>query len=172
MGVKRLVLLGGYRVERSYFSSPLLAPASIRRELLLGLEQARDTILPEVSVRRLFKPFVEDELDGLLGERRRLLAHPGDAPRLGALGPAEGGAAIAVGPEPGWTEYEAGELVRRGFTHFTLGTRPLRVEVAVPFAIGQVELGLRAPSLPPPRSGGAGGGEGDPGLHDRPSSRT
>jgi RsmE family RNA methyltransferase len=144
MGVKRLVMLGGYRVERSYFSSALLEPAAIRRELLVGLEQARDTILPEVTVRRLFKPFVEDELDGLVGERRRLLAHPGDAPRLGALAPAGEGAAIAIGPEPGWTEYETGELVRRGFAPFTLGPRALRVEVAVPAAVGQVELWLRS----------------------------
>jgi len=143
MGVKRLVLLGGYLVERSYFSSPLLEESAIRRELLVGLEQARDTVLPEVIVRRLFKPFVEDELDGFLGDRRRLLAHPGAAPPLAGPAGGAGGAAIAIGPEPGWTEHEAGELVRRGFAPFTLGPRPLRVEVAVPFAIGQVELWLR-----------------------------
>ena len=157
MGVKRLVLLGGYRVERSYFSSPLLADSGIRRELLVGLEQARDTVLPEVIVRRLFEPFVEDELDAFAADRRRLLAHPGEAPPLDGLPGAGGGAAIAIGPEPGWTEYEAGELVRRGFAPFTLGPRPLRVEVAVPFAIGQVELWLRNPSpRPSPRSAGRG----------------
>jgi RsmE family RNA methyltransferase len=155
MGVKRLVLLGGYRVERSYFSSPLLAVGAIRRELIIGLEQARDTILPEVTVRRLFKPFVEDELDGFVGDRRRLLAHPGGAPPLDGLAGGAGHAAVAVGPEPGWTDHEAGELVRRGFAPFTLGPRPLRVEVAVPFAIGQVELWLRNPS-PRPSPGQAG----------------
>jgi len=50
LGVKRLVLCGSYKVERSYFGSPSLRPAAIRAELLLGLEQARDTILPEVVV--------------------------------------------------------------------------------------------------------------------------
>src|SRR6266498_5143028 len=64
MGVKRIVLLGSWRVEKSYFSSPALAPDAIRAELLLGLEQGRDTMLPEVTVRRFFKPFVEDELAG------------------------------------------------------------------------------------------------------------
>ncbi len=76
MGVKRVVLCGSYRVERSYFASPALAPAALRTELLLGLEQGRDTVLPRVEVRRLFKPFVEDELDGLLPAPVRLLADP------------------------------------------------------------------------------------------------
>ncbi|HSN91800.1 MAG TPA: 16S rRNA (uracil(1498)-N(3))-methyltransferase [Anaeromyxobacteraceae bacterium] len=143
MGVKRLVLLGGWRVERSYFSSPVLEPGAIRRELLLGLEQARDTVLPEVAVRRLFKPFVEDELEAFAGSRRRLLAHPGEGPPLDGVPPARGGVALAIGPEPGWTDYEAGRLAALGFSPFTLGPRALRVEVAVPFAIGQVELWLR-----------------------------
>jgi RsmE family RNA methyltransferase len=161
MGVKRLALLGSYRVEKSYFSSPALAEDAIRRELLLGLEQARDTIPPEVAVRRFFKPFVEDELDAFLGDRRRLLAHPEEGLPLDGLPAGRGGAAVAVGPEGGWTEYEVGELLRRGFAPFTLGPRPLRVEVAVPFAIGQVELWLRTHRAPSPAgAGGEGRGEG------------
>lgn len=144
MGVKRLVLLGSFRVEKSYFSSPVLAPGAIRRELVLGLEQGRDTILPEVTVRRFFKPFVEDALDGALPGETRLLAHPGDLPPLEALPPSPaGGAVLAIGPEGGWTPYEARELERRRFAPFTLGPRPLRVDAAVPYAVGQVELWLR-----------------------------
>jgi RsmE family RNA methyltransferase len=143
MGVKRLVLLGGYRVERSYFSSPLLAVGAIRRELIIGLEQARDTILPEVTVRRLFKPFVEDELDVLFPARTRLLAHPAERAPLEALEPRDTRAALAVGPEGGWTAYEAGRLREGGFEPFSLGPRVLRVDAAVPYAIGQAELWLR-----------------------------
>src|SRR5574340_344245 len=84
MGVKRLVLLGSYRVEKSYFASPLLAPEALRGELLLGLEQGRDTILPEVELRRFFKPFVEDELEARFPEPARLLAHPAGAEPLEA----------------------------------------------------------------------------------------
>jgi RsmE family RNA methyltransferase len=142
MGVKRLVLLGSYRVEKSYFASPLLADGAIRRELLLGLEQGRDTVLPEVTVRRLFKPFVEDELESTFPERARLLAHPGRSPSLAALAPADARVALAVGPEGGWTPYEAGALEARGFLPFSLGPRVLRVDAAVPYAVGQVELWL------------------------------
>ena len=141
MGVKRLVLLGSWRVEKSYWGSPHLEPAAIREELVLGLEQGRDTILPEVRLRRLFKPFVEDELDAAFPERDRVLAHPG-APALGALVPGGDRAALAIGPEGGWTSYEAEQLRRRGFAPFSLGPRVLRVDAAVPYAVGQVALWL------------------------------
>jgi RsmE family RNA methyltransferase len=144
MGVKRLVLLGSWRVEKSYFASPLLAPDALRAELLLGLEQGRDTVLPEVSVRRLFKPFVEDELEALFPERTRLLAHPVGAAPLEARSPDGPRVALAVGPEGGWTAYEAGRLEERGFARFSLGPRVLRVDAAVPYAVGQVELWSRA----------------------------
>jgi RsmE family RNA methyltransferase len=148
MGVKRIVLLGSWRVEKSYWASPHLEPAAIRGELLLGLEQGRDTVLPEVLPRRFFKPFVEDELAGLFPEPARLLAHPAGAPPLETLAPASGAsAALAVGPEGGWTPYEAEELRRRGFTPFSLGPRVLRVDAAVPYAVGQVELWLRGRHL-------------------------
>jgi RsmE family RNA methyltransferase len=144
MGVKRLVLVGSFRVEKSYFASPLLAPEAMREQLLLGLEQGGDTIVPEVLVRRPFKPFVEDELEGFFPERARCLAHPLGASPLEALAPAGPRAALAVGPEGGWTAYEAEELRRRGFAPFSLGPRVLRVDAAVPYAIGQVELWLRS----------------------------
>jgi 16S rRNA (uracil1498-N3)-methyltransferase len=144
MGVKRIVLLGSYRVERSYFASPLLAPEAMRRELLLGLEQGRDTAVPGVTVRRLFKPFVEDELDAAFQEPSRLLADPGGAAGIEALAPRGARAALAVGPEGGWTAYEAARLREKGFEPFSLGPRVLRVDAAVPYAVGQAELWLRS----------------------------
>lgn len=149
MGVKRVVLLGSYRVEKSYFGSPFLSPGAIRSELLLGLEQGRDTVPPDVRVRRLFKPFLEDELDGAFPEHERLLAHPAGSSPLDARAAAGPRAALAIGPEGGWTPYEADQLARRGFAPFSLGSRVLRVDAAVPYAVGQVELWLRtAPRAP------------------------
>jgi len=144
MGVKRIALVGSWRVEKSYFGSPLLSPEAIRAELLLGLEQGRDTVLPEVFLRRLFKPFVEDELETLFPEPTRLLAHPIGGGPIGSLPPPGDRAALAIGPEGGWTAYEAERLRGLGFAPFSLGPRPLRVEAAVPFAVGQVELWLRS----------------------------
>jgi 16S rRNA (uracil1498-N3)-methyltransferase len=142
MGVRRLVLLGSYRVEKSYFSSPLLEPAALEGEMRLGLEQGRDTLLPEVLVRRFFKPFVEDELEALAQGSQRLLADPAAPASLASVAHLAPRALVALGPEGGFTPYETRSLVERGFSAFSLGPRILRVDTAVPYAVGQVELWL------------------------------
>ena len=55
MGVPRLILLNSYRVEKSFWQTPFLQPEAIREQLILGLEQARDTVLPEVIIEKRFK---------------------------------------------------------------------------------------------------------------------
>ncbi|HET7784511.1 MAG TPA: 16S rRNA (uracil(1498)-N(3))-methyltransferase [Myxococcales bacterium] len=133
LGVDRIVLLNAARVEKSYFDSGVLAPGSVEELLVLGLEQARDTRLPEVLVRPRFRPFVEDELDALWPETLRLVAHPGAPaapPRTARR------VVLAVGPDGGWVPFELDLLRAHGFTVFGLGPRTLRVEVAVPYALG------------------------------------
>jgi 16S rRNA (uracil1498-N3)-methyltransferase len=142
LGVKRVVLCGSYRVERSYFGSPVLQPERLRAELLLGLEQGGDTVLPRVEVRRLLKPLVEDELEGLLPAPVRLLAHPRAAGPLPPPPPG-GDVALAIGPEGGFTDYELQLLGAHGYRAFSLGPRVLRVDAAVAFAAGQVLEWLR-----------------------------
>jgi RsmE family RNA methyltransferase len=146
MGVRSVVLLGTWRVEKSYFASPVLEPAAIDAELRLGLEQGKDTVLPRVVVRRFFKPFVEDELDALFPPAlaHRLLAHPAAPGPLLSVRPAAPAAVVSIGPEGGFTPYEAATLQARGFAPFSLGPRPLRVDVAVPFAVAQAEQWIAA----------------------------
>jgi RsmE family RNA methyltransferase len=137
-GVSRLFLINASRVEKSFFASPFVRPAALEELLCLGLEQARDTLLPEVRVVERFKPFVEDELDGLLGPGPlRLLAHPGVAP-LGARLRAEPRrqVALAIGPDGGWVPFERELLGQHGFHEVSLGERPLRTEVAVSALLG------------------------------------
>ena len=57
-GVPELHLVNSYRVEKSYWQTPVLQPDTVRHYLLQGLEQARDTRVPEVHCHRRFKPFV------------------------------------------------------------------------------------------------------------------
>jgi RsmE family RNA methyltransferase len=153
MGIGRIALVGTYRVEKSYFGSPLLAPDAIEGELRLGLEQGRDTVLPVVTLHRFFKPFVEDDLEQAFprGSAARLLAHPHAPGPIDAIPCAAAAAVVAIGPEGGFTPYEAETLASRGFTPFSLGPRPLRVDVAVPFTVAQAELWLRrdAPGVRP-----------------------
>jgi 16S rRNA (uracil1498-N3)-methyltransferase len=136
LGVKRLALIAAWRVEKSYWESPLLTDAAVDKELVLGLEQAGDSILPTVTLHRLFKPFVEDELPALAAGSRGLVAHPNAAhecPR--AL---REPVTLAIGPDGGFTEYEIGKLGERGFEAVSLGPRLLRVEQAVSALVGRL----------------------------------
>ncbi len=157
LGVKRVVLVNSYRVEKSYFDSPLLEPSEIRENLALGLEQARDTVLPEVLVEKRFKPFVEDSLEGLWAGCRRLIAHPGDGGlRPGGAGQVGERVVVAIGPEGGWIPYEVEMLAARGFSAFSLGPRILRVDVAVPYVLAQLELARAWSVAQPPAVRGPG----------------
>ncbi len=136
LGVPRIVLLNSYRVEKSYWQTPFLEPASLHQNLLLGLEQARDTILPQVLMEKRFKPFVEDRLPALIASTQPLLAHPGEYPP--APRASEGPVTLAIGPEGGWIPYEVEKLVEAGFQPVQLGERILRVETAVTSLIGRL----------------------------------
>lgn len=136
IGVKDVVLCNAYRVEKSYWGSPLLSDAALRQELLLGLEQGGDTMLPRVRLEPLFKPFVEDRLTAFAAGSRRLLAHPHiDTPcPRGVTAPVT----LAIGPEGGFIQYELDALAAQRFEPVSLGPRPLRVEHAVAALLGRL----------------------------------
>lgn len=137
MGVKQIILLNAYRVEKSYWQSPLLSPDKLDLPLHLGLEQARDTLLPTISQRQRFKPFVEDELPQLCAGKTALVAHPLPAGSASAL-PAHPPQLLAIGPEGGFTAYEIDKMQQAGCRPFSLGPRALRVEAAVPALLARL----------------------------------
>jgi len=136
MGVKHVILVNSWRVEKSFWDSPLLSAAALREQLLLGLEQGRDTVLPEITLRQRFKPFVEDELPALVAASRALVAHP--TANTPCPHQVSGPIVLAVGPEGGFIPYEVEALQAAGFEAVSLGSRPLRVEHAVPALIGRL----------------------------------
>jgi len=142
MGVKRIVLVNAARVEKSYFDSPQLRPETMREHLVLGLEQARDTVLPEILIRPRFRPFVEGELDAVWPGAHRLLADPAGTRTIAQCdcGSPPERAVLAVGPEGGWVPFERELLVAHGFQLFSAGERILRVDVAVPFLFAQLAM--------------------------------
>lgn len=129
MGVPRLVLLNSYRVEKSFWQTPFLEPAAIHEQLILGLEQARDTVLPEVIIEKRFKPFVEDRLPQLAADTLGLVGHPGDFPHCPRA--VTQPVTLAIGPEGGWIPYEVDKLAAASLQPVQLGERILRVETAV-----------------------------------------
>ncbi len=136
MGVKRIVLIGARRVERSFWNSRVLREPALHEQLVLGLEQACDTVLPEVLLRTRFKTFVVDELPQWSRDSLALVAHPGAAkpcPRAIA-----GPLTLAVGPEGGFSDFEIETFESQGFESVHLGERILRVEAAVPALLARL----------------------------------
>jgi RsmE family RNA methyltransferase len=129
MGVPKVILVNSYRVEKSFWQTPFLEPAAIREQLILGLEQARDSVLPEIVIEKRFKPFVEDRLPAIVDGTLGLVGHPGDFPACPRA--VEQPVTLAIGPEGGWIPYEIDLLRASGMNPVQLGERILRVETAV-----------------------------------------
>lgn len=136
LGVQKLILLNSYRVEKSYWQSPLFEADKLRGYFIEGLQQAGDTVLPELQIEQRFKPFVEDRLPQMTRHTRALVAHPygdGAAPSMETTA-----TVLAVGPEGGFIPYEIEKLQAAGMEAISLGERILKVETAVPTLIAKL----------------------------------
>lgn len=139
LGVKEIYLINSYKVEKSYWSSPVLTESSINEHLQLGLEQAGDTISCNVYLYKRFKPFVEDQLAAIVKDSQKILAHPYDAIPIEHYSVQDRKKTIlAIGPEGGFIDYEVQHLQQLGFTPVSLGERILRVETAIPYTIAKL----------------------------------
>lgn len=141
LGIKKIYLINSWRVEKAFWSSPMLEPERLKNELLLGLEQAKDTIMPQIHLKRLFKPFVIEELSILVkgssdNKPIALAAHPKAA--IQCPQNINQSAILAMGPEGGFIDIEIETLEKIGFSTVTLGRRILRLETAVPFIVSKL----------------------------------
>ena len=136
LGVGRIILTNAEKVERYYFDSHVLEPDFYNAHLIEGLQQAGDTLLPDVQIVKQLKPFLEDELDSVFPrDGIRLLADPSGAQNIfqclempGAAFPSR--VLLAVGPEGGWTLHELALFSAHGFQVFNAGPRILRADTA------------------------------------------
>ncbi len=139
MGIKRFLIFHARRTEKSYWQASALEPAALRRQLVLGLEQTRDTVVPEIELHPRFRPFVEDRLAPLRSlSVPVLVADPEGsepAPRAHA-----GPLVLVIGPEGGFVEFERQRLRELGDRLVHLGPRILRVEAAVIALIGRLAV--------------------------------
>jgi 16S rRNA (uracil1498-N3)-methyltransferase len=128
LGIKRFLLFHTRRVEKSYWDASALEPSALRRQLLLGLEQCVDTLLPRVEMHRHFRPFVEDRLAEIRATQPVLVADPEatqPCPRA-RTGPL----CLVLGPEGGFVPFERERFAALGDRLVHVGPRILRVETA------------------------------------------
>lgn len=145
MGVRRIVFVRANRTDKSYLGSELLTAGGAKPFLIEGLSQGGFTHLPEVVFEPLFRPFVEDRLDGLFAPREnflRLLVDPSGKGSVSSLtrGCDNCHIVAAIGPENGWVEFERGVFEQQQFAPITLGPWTLRVEYAVAALLSQLQL--------------------------------
>ncbi|MDK4792227.1 MULTISPECIES: 16S rRNA (uracil(1498)-N(3))-methyltransferase [Acinetobacter] len=135
LGVERISLIHSYRVDKSYWQTPFLQ--QIDNYVTLGLEQAGDTIVPEIQMYKRFKPFVEDVLPTLISETSpAYLAHPyADESMPNGIGHA---CSVVVGPEGGFIPYEVDLLTKNGCQAVSLGNRILRTETSISYILGRL----------------------------------
>ncbi len=129
MGVKRILLVHTARVEKSYWQSSVMRPGALQRHLMLGLAQARDTVLPEIE--RLVRPQdLIEALPGLVRDHDDVLVADAAGAEPCPLG-VDGPTVLLVGPEGGLLDEELALLDQAGARTVSLGPRALRVEHAV-----------------------------------------
>lgn len=135
LGVKNIHLINANRVEKSFWEATLIKDEEYIDHLYTGLEQAVDTILPEIQFHKRFKVFIEDFLPTIANEYSTCLyAHPTSSNGLKSAlekGKKEDKILLAIGPEGGWVDFEDQKFKEAGFLGFTIGERILKVDSAV-----------------------------------------
>ena len=136
LGVKDIYLVNSRRVEKSFWQSGASDGTKLARYMTLGLEQARDTTMPNLHIKRYFAPFVKEELPGISQGGQRILAHP-KTDRVCPAGINEP-ATLVIGPEGGFIDQEVDTLAQVGFEPHSIGPRILKVETAVTHLISRL----------------------------------
>lgn len=128
LGVAEIVFFGAARGESSYATSSLWTSREVRRHLVAGAAQAFCTRLPRVQrpagLAEALAATASTAKTRLALDNYEAAAPLSQAPVAGVP------AALALGPERGWSAAERDALRRQGFALVHLGTRVLRSETA------------------------------------------
>jgi len=135
LGVEKIILLHSYRVDKSYWQTPFLQ--QLDQYVTLGLEQAGDTVAPQIDIYKRFKPFVEDVFPSLItADRPAYVAHPYAESKMPFA--IEHACTIVIGPEGGFIPYEIDLLTKNGCQAFSLGNRIIRTETVIAYVLGRL----------------------------------
>src|SRR4051794_20241462 len=126
LGVSKIVPLIARRTDAHLASAAAKRVERWRRIAVQAAEQSRRTTPPEIS-----EPLKLRDAVGTPGKWRIVLSESEEDVRLGDIIHDPGGeAALAIGPEGGWTEDELKLFQESGWLSATLGNTILRAETA------------------------------------------
>ncbi|ADE54848.1 RsmE family RNA methyltransferase [Coraliomargarita akajimensis] len=136
LGVNRLMFFEAERGEPSYARSRLWQTNEWRERLRLGAEQSFGTHVPDV----LMLPDLQTALNELYSAPLRVALdnYEAQGALTGELARAEDSAALALGPERGWSSNERDALRKNGWTLAHLGPHVMRAETACTAAVAVV----------------------------------
>ncbi len=128
-GVEAIDVIGTELGEKSYQDTTLFEDGGAYAALLEGAIQARDTRIPELSVYRSLKQWLNEKpwkTDSLL------VAPDNINPQISFIDVPykEPAIVLAIGSERGWSSGERTMLESSGFIRVSLGERALRTEIA------------------------------------------
>ena len=138
LGVRTIVPLAAARSERALLHASEKRADRWKKILLESAQQSRRVSLPEI--RNVEKPAnAFKHSNGL----KIILSERAEAQALKAVLPgAASQAALAIGPEGGWTDEEMAEAERADFRQASLGQLILRAETAVISALSNLNYAL------------------------------
>jgi len=128
LGIKDIHFINSEKVEKAYWDSN---QHNYEQTILDALSQSVDTVQPTITFHKLFRPFVEDILPSLIKDKA-VFAHPGGEKPTKAKH-----LVLIIGPEGGFNDFEV-TLLSKYADKVSLGERILRVEDAIPTAIGML----------------------------------
>ena len=129
-GVEGIEIIQTYFGDKGYWENELFTESGLAEAVVKGLEQSMDTIPPKISLVKRFGPYSNDILPEYAAKSSCYIALPRDFPKIGEIEKGKSNI-IAIGPERGWTKYEAAQFIKAGFQPVSLGNRVVRTEAAV-----------------------------------------
>ena len=136
-GVDNLHLINSARVEKSFWQSPLLQPEKIHDALMAGMERSKDTIMTNVLLHQRFRPFIEDKLLGICGDRDCWLTDMNATRSAVDIDISSKPSVVMIGPEGGFVPFETELAISTIAQPIHLGGRTLSVDTAVTTVLAQ-----------------------------------
>ena len=140
LGVNRIVPLAAARSEKGLLTAAGKRGERWNKIIFEASQQSRRVRLPVIeAVTAPKKAFaaVESEIKLMLSERSRA-----QSLRSVLVGKTDDSAALAIGPEGGWTDEEFAAAAKLGFAEASLGSLILRTETAVTACLAAVNYAL------------------------------